>query len=170
MNEELLQRYTDLSLERLDALRQAQTGTLTRMNGAMREAMKDLINPDHTITEWGEVVLEKANLILNDRWGIIHYESRPWVTESSVSAAAKMRELTNYAWLRSRHAKLLKILWDHPGLTYHFLGVVFGYSCLAEMDKQQGFLLLDQRMGAWVGLGPVSVEIILDSGLVAPLP
>ena len=130
--ERLIAMYTDLSMAQYEDLEGAAAGTLQKMNGARRESMKDLVNPDLSLTPAGLDVLKLAAQI----WNGIVPEQHPIETIYPSSAAIKLRKKVWWKWIKADHIKIIMQLTQYPGMAHGHLAGNFGYSILADLERR----------------------------------
>lgn len=133
--ERLLNWYCDLTAAQYEDLLEISSGRLTKMNGARRQALGEMLD-EHLLLTWaGQQALNRAIGLVSGGWTPLVREKRI-VNHARVAMLARARYDGGH-WIRSVHVKVVDILWHLPGLTYKHLCQIYGYQTMHELLDRQ---------------------------------
>lgn len=140
IKQDRLLMFTDLTLARYEALKKAEAGTLAKMNGAMHEAMCNMIDQSFQITEFGRNVLITADKIMDGDGQLrspLKVEDADLLRNTSIRQISKIFHANTRLSekLSSSHMKLMVGLAIYPLQAYKYLAHIYGYSAVMDLTN-----------------------------------
>lgn len=141
-----LMEYCDLTWSRYQRLKEAAAGTLNRMNLAMHDCMKEMIDPEMQITDYGRQVLSRAEIVMlgvrpkGPADGVV-------LNEINTAQAAYWLRKNGADWIVSVHLKMMFSLYKHPEQAQGHLVMTYGHRPLLELLAQE-MVDGEDRLGA----------------------
>ncbi len=129
--QQMLERYCDLTWAQYQDLLDLSAGRISRIGGARRQALGELIDENLLVTWQGHQVLNRAIGLVEGTW-------TPLVRETEIQNPTRVSVLARNHydgghWIRSIHVKLMNALWRRPGQAYRSLARTYGYDVVCEI-------------------------------------
>jgi hypothetical protein len=133
--ERLMRMYCDLTWAQYSDLLEISAGRLTRMNGARRQTLGELLD-EHLLLTWaGHRALNRAIGLVEGTWTPVVREEQ--IQNPTLVAMLARGHYDGGHWIHSVHVKTLNALWHRPGLAYRYVRSIFSYQTVDELMERQ---------------------------------